>query len=125
MKQLLTICILLASLVGYSQTSYIGWDHKELKQEFPDLIKRNDIEGHKCYGITNSDGDRAFVMINDIVTITVFAPANEVRNSYIKYYNENYIKTAPKTWETYVNGGTIQVDLELHEGMWQFIYKPI
>jgi hypothetical protein len=125
MKQLLTICILLASLVGYSQTSYIGWDHKELKQEFPNLIKSGDVEGHPCYGATTSEGDRIFVIVNGVTTIVVFAPANEVRNAYIKYYNENYIKTAPKTWETYVNGGAIQVDLELHEGMWQFIYKPI
>jgi len=125
MKLLITLSILLASLVGYSQSSYLGWDHKELKTEFKDLIRRNDINGLHCYGITNSDGDRAFLMRDGVVLLTVFLPSDEVRNAYIKYYNEHYIKTAPKTWETYVNGGTIQVDLELSEGYWQFVYKAI
>jgi hypothetical protein len=123
MKLLITISILLASLVGYSQSSYIGYNVSELKEEFKYLKREADGQGFKIYSAVTEIGSFAFAVIDSKVINTVIVPSDNARHLYINYYNENYIKVGPKNWELYIDGGTIGVELKLFEGHWQFHYK--
>lgn len=126
MKKLLTICILLASLVGYSQSSYIGLHLGPLKKEFHNLTKDRTVEGDfTMYYVDCELGRYVFAVRDNTVQFSVLNPNDESRNLLIKFYNENYIKTSPRTWETYVDGGAINVELVLYKGGWQFNYKPL
>ena len=119
MKKLLFIFTLFFTLAIFNSNAQarLGYSSNEIRSEFSaskyKLTSGNLDDGQYYINITTNYSFVFYYFNQDyICNSTAIVPKNQkVLNALVENYNENYVKTSATSWDAYLDGGILKINL--------------